>query len=81
MVIYNVRKEKAMSITITELKNNLHKYLQLSSQEDIYITHYGKVISKLSNPNQGRVEIARSLFGILPEDAQPDQARTEALIK
>ena len=57
-----------MEISITELNNNLSKYLQLSATEDIFITKNGKIISKLTNPFQERVEIAKSLFGILPPD-------------
>ena len=61
-----------MSITATELKQNLGKYLLLSAQEDIFITKKGKVIAKLTNPNQDRVSTAQSLFGILPQDADID---------
>lgn len=68
-----------MSITATELKQNLGKYLLLSAQEDIYITKNGKVIAKLTNPYQNRVETAKSLFGILPNDADIDAARNERL--
>lgn len=68
-----------MSITATELKQNLGKYLLLSADEDIFITKNGKVIAKLSNPNQNRVDTARSLFGILPEDASLEDARSERL--
>ena len=57
-----------MSITATELKANLGKYLVLSANEDIFITQYGKVIAKLTNPFRDRVEIAESLFGILPQN-------------
>ncbi len=57
-----------MSITATELKINLDKYLMLAETEDIYITRNGKVIAKLSNPYQDRVDVAKSLFGILPND-------------
>ena len=32
-----------MSITATELKNNLGKYLLLSAKEDVFITKNGKV--------------------------------------
>ena len=70
-----------MFITASELKKNLSKYLALSLTEDIYITQYGKVISKLTNPFQDRVEIATSLFGILPDDASLDDAREERLSK
>ncbi|MBQ2641224.1 MAG: type II toxin-antitoxin system prevent-host-death family antitoxin [Lachnospiraceae bacterium] len=66
-----------MTITATELKNNLSKYLLLSMTEDIYITQYGKVINKLTNPFQDRVETARSLFGILSDDVNVEAAREE----
>ena len=68
-----------MSITATELKRNLGKYLLLSATEDIYITRNGKVVSKLTNPFQERVDIAKSLFGILPGDITLEQAKEERL--
>lgn len=68
-----------MSITATELKANLGKYLLLSATEDIYITKNGKVISKLTSPYKDRTETARSLFGILPDTMTLDQAREERL--
>ena len=49
-----------MSITATELKQNLGKYLLLSATEDIYITKNGKIIAKLSNPHQDKVSAAQS---------------------
>lgn len=70
-----------MSITATELKANLSKYLLLSATEDVYITRNGKVISKLTNPFQERVAVAKSLFGILPDDVTEEQAREERLNK
>ena len=79
-----------MSITATELKNNLSKYLLLSATEDVYITRNGKVISKLTNPfqarvdiakSQARVDIAKSLFGVIPADITLEQAREERLNK
>lgn len=68
-----------MSITATELKQNLGKYLLLSAQEDVYITKNGKVVAKLTNPNQNRVDTAKSLFGILPDDAGLEDAKAERL--
>ena len=68
-----------MSITATELKQNLGKYLLLSASEDIFITKNGKVVAKLTNPYQDRVDIARSLFGILPENASLEDAKAERL--
>lgn len=68
-----------MSITATELKQNLGKYLLLSAKEDIFITKKGKIIAKLTNPYQNRVDIAKSLFGILPENASLEDAKAERL--
>lgn len=70
-----------MSITATELKANLSKYLLLSATEDVYITRNGKIISKLTNPFQERVAVAKSLFGILPDDITEEQAREERISK
>lgn len=66
-----------MSITATELKMNLSKYLLLAETEDIYITRNGKVVAKLSNPYQDRVDVAKSLFGSIPADITLEQAREE----
>ena len=68
-----------MSITATELKNNLGKYLLLSAKEDIFITKNGKIVAKLTNPHQDRVEVAKSLFGILPKDADLNEAKEESI--
>ncbi len=66
-----------MSITATELKTNLSKYLLLSATEDIYVTKNGKIICKLTNPFQDRVETAKSLFGILPDTLTLEKSKEE----
>ena len=68
-----------MSITATELKSNLGKYLMLAATEDIFVTKNGKVVAKISNPYQDRVNIAKSLFGILPADVTLEEVREERL--
>ena len=68
-----------MSITATELKSNLGKYLMLAATEDIFVTKNGKVVAKISNPYQDRVNTAKSLFGILPADVTLEEAREERL--
>ena len=68
-----------MLITATELKRNLGKYLLLAETEDIYITKNGKIVAKLSNPQQDRADIAKSLFGILPADVTLEEAKEERL--
>ena len=66
-----------MSITATELKENLSKYLRLAATEDVFITQYGKVVAKLSNPFQDRVDVAKSLFGILPQTMTYEEVMDE----
>ena len=68
-----------MAITATELKSNLGKYLLLSEKEDIFITRNGKVVAKLTNPYQDRVDVAKSLFGVLPGDMTLEKSREERL--
>ena len=66
-----------MSITATDLKMNLSKYLLLAATEDILITRNGKVVAKLSNPNADRVAMAESLAGVIPADITLEEARAE----
>jgi Phd_YefM. len=68
-------------ITATEFKNNIGKYLTLAAKEEIIITKNGKSIAKLTNTNADKVEVAKSLFGIIPSDASLEQAREERLSK
>jgi prevent-host-death family protein len=57
-----------MIVTATEFKNNIGKYLALVAQQDIFITKNDKRIAKLSSTKQDKVNIAKSLFGIIPND-------------
>lgn len=70
-----------MSITATEFKKNLGKYLLLAKTVDIFITRNGKVVAKLTNPNQDRVNRAESLFGILSDDRTLEESKKERLSK
>ena len=68
-----------MSITATELKQNLSKYLLLSMTEDIYITRNGKVVSKLTNPFQDKLNTVDALFGSVTDNVTLEEAREERL--
>ena len=57
-----------MLVTATEFKSNIGKYLALVAEQDIFITKNGKSVAKLSSTKQNKVEIAKSLFGIIPSD-------------
>lgn len=68
-----------MSITATELKLNLGKYLLLAATQDIYITRNGKTIAKLVSPYQDRVDTVDALFGSVPDTMTLEEAREEQL--
>ena len=68
-----------MSITATELKLNLGKYLLLAATQDIYITRNGKTIAKLVSPYQDRVDTVDALFGSVPDTMTLEEALEERL--
>ena len=68
-----------MSITATELKMNLGKYLLLAATQDIYITRNGKTIAKLVSPYLDKVNTVDTLFGSVPDSMTLDEAREERL--
>ena len=51
----------------------------MAATEDVYITQYGKVVAKLSNPFQDRMAAAESLIGILPQTMTYEEAKEERL--
>lgn len=70
-----------MSITATELKNNLKKYLLLAASEDVYITKNGKVIAKLTSPYKNKLDTVDSLFGCIPDTVVFEETKKERLAK
>ncbi len=70
-----------MSITATELKANLGKYLLLAASEDVYITRNGKVVARLTSPFQDKLDIVDSLYGSTPMAITLEEARDERLGK
>ncbi|MBQ3476012.1 type II toxin-antitoxin system prevent-host-death family antitoxin [Candidatus Saccharibacteria bacterium] len=63
-----------MEITLTELKENLGKYIMMSRDEDILVTKNGKVVSRLTEPFSARKEkmdkkrAAKKLVGSIKGD-------------
>lgn len=53
-----------MTITATELKSNLHKYLTMAEYEDINITKNGKNIATLTSSREAKRTALYSLVGI-----------------
>lgn len=55
------------------------RYLKLAQAEDIFITKNGKVAAKLTNPFNRKIEIAKSLVGVVPAEVSLERAREERL--
>jgi len=71
-----------MLVTATEFKSNIGRYLSIVAEQDIYITKNGKNIAKLTSTKQDKVDIAKSLFGIIPNDGTTlEQIREERLAR
>lgn len=64
-----------MTITATELKENLGRYLELAATEDIIVSKHGTPVARITAPGSSRSERMRSLFGILPPDVTAEDAR------
>ena len=70
-----------MYLTATQFKNNFGEYMELASKEDIYVTKNNRIIAKVSNPFVDKVQIAQSLFGILPNDIDLEKSKQERLAR
>lgn len=68
-----------MSITATELKSNLGKYLDQAATEDIYISKNGKIIAKITSPYKNKLDIVKELYGSIPNTVTLEDAKKERL--
>ena len=68
-----------MSITATELKSNLGKYLDQAATEDIYISKNGKIIAKIMSPYKNKLDIVKELYGSIPNTVTLEDAQKERL--
>ena len=63
-----------MTITATELKMNLGKYLEMIDEEEVIITKNGKSIARLSKPQSEKIALLDSLVGIAKDLTETDLA-------
>ncbi|MBR5341396.1 MAG: type II toxin-antitoxin system prevent-host-death family antitoxin [Erysipelotrichaceae bacterium] len=71
-----------MTITATELKTNLGKYLEMVNDEEIIITKNGKSIARLSKPESDRIDLLNSLVGVAKKakNMSEDDDRLERIL-
>lgn len=71
-----------MSITATELKENLGYYLSLAKEETIFITRNGRDVAVLTSPVKTKMDSLNSLIGIIPDTGMSvEDYRAERLAK
>ena len=70
-----------MTITATELKNDLSKYLQLAESEEVFITKNGRVMCKLSSPYVDKMALVDSLVGILKTEVTVEEGKEERIFR
>ncbi len=73
------KEDNIMTITSTELKNDLSKYLHLAESEDVFITKNGRVMCKITTVYEDKIALVNSLVGILPEGASIEEGKDERL--
>jgi antitoxin (DNA-binding transcriptional repressor) of toxin-antitoxin stability system len=59
-----------MVVTAAEFETDIGKYLSLVGNEDIFITKNGQNVARLSGVVRNKVDIVKSLFGIIPNDGR-----------
>lgn len=70
-----------MIVTVTELKTNLGKYLDMVTDEEIVITKNGKEIARLSRPESEKIALLDSLVSVAKKTGvmDKDDVRSERL--
>ena len=69
-----------MQVTVSELKANTGKFIDLAQLQDIFITKNGKQVAKIVSTKIDKVAAMKSIFGIIPSDADLNHAKGERLL-
>ena len=68
-----------MTITATELKNDLSKYLSIAEQENVFVSKNGRIIAKISSPYEDKLAKAESLIGLFSSELSDEEVKEERL--
>lgn len=79
-----------MQISLSDLKVNVGKYVDLAETEEVVITKYGKPAAKIIRCDRepwytkqmpDKITSVEQLFGTLPSDVDLEDVKTERLSK
>lgn len=79
-----------MQISLSDLKVNVGKYVDLAENEEVIITKYGKPTAKIIRYDRepwyakqipDKITSVEQLFGTLPSDVDLEDVKTERLSK
>ena len=57
-----------MVITATEAKTNFGKYIQIATEEDVFITKNGYTVCRMTKPEVDRTKVLKELTGVVKLD-------------
>ena len=66
-----------MTITVTELRKHLGKYLDLSQSENVFIKKRGKVIAMFTSNYEEKIALVDSLVGVLQKEVTITDGKEE----
>ena len=65
----------------TEVQNNFGKYLEIADRQEIVITKNGLPVARLLGMRDTLSFLADRLVGIIPNDVDEDEAKSERLTR
>lgn len=69
-----------MQVSVSELKTNIGKYIDMAELQDIFVTKNGKQVAKIVSTKVDRVASMKSIFGVVPPDVDLDKVKAERLL-
>ncbi|MDR0935073.1 MAG: hypothetical protein LBM98_00150 [Oscillospiraceae bacterium] len=75
-----------MQVTLTELKTDTEKYIDLAGKKNIFVMKDGLAVAKITGTGTDtaapfdKVAAVKSLFGIIPGDLDFDALKTERIM-
>ena len=70
-----------MTVNMTDVENNLGKYLDLAAEYDIVIMRNGMEAARLIGIKTQNISISEKLRGIIPSDADERSIKNERMAR